>query len=323
MEAHLLDEEELVHREVRGEHPLVAGAVLQLGQPSPGIGRQPQRLGRRRGVLRLAVSGLGVLGAHGSSPMTIDSGPGGWRSSWPPRPAAHPAAGEPLVHGHLRRADADPAAGARHGALEVCPVDRGVEGVVPESHRHPADLVRPAKRPPARSTLSRSPTPPPGATSAFKRSLTSPPSACSDEARRSMSSDRSSSTWLRLSPGRLPAPPAGTLSKVGHSSARRSQWRLSTTRTGSPPGWTWAPPTCRGEGLLRRPLRLGHPRGPARGRWLLRGHARGQAGGRVGPQMNPQAPPSWMTYVNVDDADAVAAKVAPAGGQGPGRNRST
>jgi uncharacterized protein len=34
----------------------------------------------------------------------------------------------------------------------------------------------------------------------------------------------------------------------------------------------------------------------------------------LGPQMNPDAPPSWMTYVNVDDADASVGKVAPAGG---------
>ena len=34
----------------------------------------------------------------------------------------------------------------------------------------------------------------------------------------------------------------------------------------------------------------------------------------LGPQMNPAAPPSWMTYVNVDDLDATVAKVAPAGG---------
>jgi len=35
----------------------------------------------------------------------------------------------------------------------------------------------------------------------------------------------------------------------------------------------------------------------------------------VGPQMNPQAPPAWMQYVNVTDADAAAAKVTAAGGQ--------
>jgi len=35
----------------------------------------------------------------------------------------------------------------------------------------------------------------------------------------------------------------------------------------------------------------------------------------VGPQMNPAAPPSWMTYVNVDDADATTAKVTANGGQ--------
>jgi uncharacterized protein len=34
----------------------------------------------------------------------------------------------------------------------------------------------------------------------------------------------------------------------------------------------------------------------------------------IGPQMNPDFPPMWTTYVNVDDASATAAKVAPAGG---------
>lgn len=35
----------------------------------------------------------------------------------------------------------------------------------------------------------------------------------------------------------------------------------------------------------------------------------------LGPQLNPQAPPSWLTYINVDSADDVAAKVTANGGQ--------
>jgi uncharacterized protein len=35
----------------------------------------------------------------------------------------------------------------------------------------------------------------------------------------------------------------------------------------------------------------------------------------IGPQMSPEAPPAWMTYVNVDDADAAAARVGPPGGK--------
>ncbi len=35
----------------------------------------------------------------------------------------------------------------------------------------------------------------------------------------------------------------------------------------------------------------------------------------IGPQMNPDMPPVWMTYVNVDSADDVAAKVKENGGQ--------
>jgi len=34
----------------------------------------------------------------------------------------------------------------------------------------------------------------------------------------------------------------------------------------------------------------------------------------LGPQMNPEAPSLWMTYVNVDDSDDVAAKVKASGG---------
>ncbi len=34
----------------------------------------------------------------------------------------------------------------------------------------------------------------------------------------------------------------------------------------------------------------------------------------LGPQMNPDAPPSWMTYVNVDSADDTVAKVTANGG---------
>jgi predicted enzyme related to lactoylglutathione lyase len=34
----------------------------------------------------------------------------------------------------------------------------------------------------------------------------------------------------------------------------------------------------------------------------------------LGPQMNPTAPPSWMTYVNVDDVDASVGKVESAAG---------
>ena len=49
------------------------------------------------------------------------------------------------------------------------------------------------------------------------------------------------------------------------------------------------------------------------------GYTLAEIGGKpvagIGPRMNPEAPPAWMTYVNVVDADATAAKVAPAGGQ--------
>ncbi len=34
----------------------------------------------------------------------------------------------------------------------------------------------------------------------------------------------------------------------------------------------------------------------------------------LGPQMNPDFPPVWMTYVNVDDADATVAKASAGGG---------
>jgi len=40
VEPDLFDEEELVDRQVRGEHPLVARAVLELGQPAGSVGRE-------------------------------------------------------------------------------------------------------------------------------------------------------------------------------------------------------------------------------------------------------------------------------------------
>jgi predicted enzyme related to lactoylglutathione lyase len=41
---------------------------------------------------------------------------------------------------------------------------------------------------------------------------------------------------------------------------------------------------------------------------------RGKSVAGLGPQMNPDFPPSWLTYVNVDDADATVAKVTANGG---------
>jgi len=41
---------------------------------------------------------------------------------------------------------------------------------------------------------------------------------------------------------------------------------------------------------------------------------RGKSVAGLGPQMNPDAPPSWLTYVNVDSADDTVAKVKASGG---------
>jgi uncharacterized protein len=57
------------------------------------------------------------------------------------------------------------------------------------------------------------------------------------------------------------------------------------------------------------------PEGPPEAGGYTVATLRGKPVAGIGPQMNPQAPPSWMTYVNVDDVDAVVAKVGPAGGQ--------
>jgi hypothetical protein len=57
------------------------------------------------------------------------------------------------------------------------------------------------------------------------------------------------------------------------------------------------------------------PEGPPEAGGYTVATLRGKPVAGLGPQMNPQAPPSWLTYVNVDDLDAVVAKVAPAGGQ--------
>lgn len=49
------------------------------------------------------------------------------------------------------------------------------------------------------------------------------------------------------------------------------------------------------------------------------GYSLAEIGGKpvagIGPKMNPDAPTVWMTYVNVDDADEVTAKVTANGGQ--------
>jgi hypothetical protein len=49
------------------------------------------------------------------------------------------------------------------------------------------------------------------------------------------------------------------------------------------------------------------------------GYSLAEIGGKpvagIGPKMDPNAPTAWMTYVNVDDADEVVAKVTASGGQ--------
>ena len=57
------------------------------------------------------------------------------------------------------------------------------------------------------------------------------------------------------------------------------------------------------------------PEGPPEAGGYSIASLRGKPVAGIGPQMNPDFPPAWMTYVNVDDADAVAAAVAAAGGQ--------
>ncbi len=53
--------------------------------------------------------------------------------------------------------------------------------------------------------------------------------------------------------------------------------------------------------------------GPEAGGYLI-AQLRGRPVAGLGPQMNP-GPPAWTTYINVDDADAVARSVGAAGGQ--------
>ncbi|HUA95568.1 MAG TPA: VOC family protein [Acidimicrobiales bacterium] len=57
------------------------------------------------------------------------------------------------------------------------------------------------------------------------------------------------------------------------------------------------------------------PEGPPEAGGYSLALVRGKPVAGIGPQMNPDAPPAWMTYVNVDDADKVAAAVVSAGGQ--------
>jgi len=56
------------------------------------------------------------------------------------------------------------------------------------------------------------------------------------------------------------------------------------------------------------------PDGPPEAGGYTMGRLRDRAVAGLGPQMNP-GPPAWATYVNVNDADDVAAKVTANGGQ--------
>jgi hypothetical protein len=56
------------------------------------------------------------------------------------------------------------------------------------------------------------------------------------------------------------------------------------------------------------------PEGPAEAGGYSVCDIGGKSVAGIGPQMNPDVPPMWLSYVNVDDAAATAAKVAPAGG---------
>jgi predicted enzyme related to lactoylglutathione lyase len=56
------------------------------------------------------------------------------------------------------------------------------------------------------------------------------------------------------------------------------------------------------------------PEGPAESGGYSVCTLRGKSVAGLSPQMSPDAPPVWMTYVNVDDADATVAKVKAAGG---------
>lgn len=57
------------------------------------------------------------------------------------------------------------------------------------------------------------------------------------------------------------------------------------------------------------------PEGPPEAGGYTLAQLRGKPVAGIGPQVNPDFPPSWTTYVSVDDADAVAGAVAAAGGQ--------
>ncbi|HWD56147.1 MAG TPA: VOC family protein [Acidimicrobiales bacterium] len=56
------------------------------------------------------------------------------------------------------------------------------------------------------------------------------------------------------------------------------------------------------------------PEGPAEAGGYAVCDIAGKTVAGIGPQMNPDFPPTWVTYVNVDSADATSAKVAAAGG---------
>ena len=81
--------------------------------------------------------------------------------------------------------------------------------------------------------------------------------------------------------------------------------------TESPHGWTWASPDlAKSRTFYGGLFGWNCPEGPPEAGGYSVCDLGGKTVAGLGPQMNPDFPPAWMTYVNVDDADVTASRVA-------------
>src|SRR5579862_1871382 len=250
MEADLFDQEELVHREVGGEHPLVAGTVLELCQPPPGIGRKALgqvaggstrpsclasganeggdfRSGRAGWLVRGRRLFRGALAVHAGLPITRDSSA--------MRVACVVAASSRRAPSSRRSHSSTPTRVVR---IRIPPTLRPMvqttepRSTVASSWSSPRliEMLRissPLRNLPLRSTCSRSPSAPDSLVTSARRSVRmSPPSARKEEASRSRSKSSpptDASPRLSLTATGYRTPPFGNSGKTG--SGRRTPRR--------------------------------------------------------------------------------------------------
>ncbi len=92
-------------------------------------------------------------------------------------------------------------------------------------------------------------------------------------------------------------------------------WSSSATKTESRPGWTLgSTDLAKSREFYGALFGWNCPEGPPEAGGYSVCDLDGKTVAGLGPHMNPDMPPVWMTYVNVDSADATVAKGAANGG---------